>query len=134
MPSSVPTFRPPWLPRDKIRQQQRRDHDERRGSARERGYDTRWEKARLSYLMRDPLCVCCKANGHACPATVVDHIVPHKGDRALFWNSDNWQGLCEWCDKAIKRTIENKWLSTGGNTDELKLGRRIDGWLHPADR
>ena len=27
-------------------------------------------------------------------ATDVDHIVPHRGDPALFWDEDNWQALC----------------------------------------
>jgi 5-methylcytosine-specific restriction protein A len=28
------------------------------------------------------------------PATVCDHIVPHKGDERLFWAEENWQSLC----------------------------------------
>ena len=28
-------------------------------------------------------------------ATVVDHIVPHRGDQKLFWDRGNWQPLCE---------------------------------------
>ena len=31
------------------------------------------------------------------PATVVDHIVPHRGDHALFWDEQNWQPLCKSC-------------------------------------
>lgn len=27
--------------------------------------------------------------------TVVDHIVPHRGDQKLFWDRGNWQPLCE---------------------------------------
>ena len=29
--------------------------------------------------------------------TVVDHIVPHRGDARLFWDEDNWQPLCKSC-------------------------------------
>jgi 5-methylcytosine-specific restriction protein A len=72
-----------------------RGHDTKRGSARERGYNTRWEKARKTYLMRNPLCVMCQREGRVNPATVVDHIFPHKGDQQLFWDTDNWQGLCK---------------------------------------
>ncbi|MFI5410153.1 HNH endonuclease signature motif containing protein [Kaistia sp. UC242_56] len=36
----------------------------------------------------------CQAQGRAAPATVVDHIRPHRGDAELFWNADNWQSLC----------------------------------------
>lgn len=30
-------------------------------------------------------------------ASVVDHVIPHRGDKALFWDSDNWQPLCKPC-------------------------------------
>lgn len=30
-------------------------------------------------------------------ATVVDHIVPHRGDDRLFWDEENWQALCKNC-------------------------------------
>lgn len=30
-------------------------------------------------------------------ATVVDHIKPHRGDKALFWDEHNWQPLCKKC-------------------------------------
>ena len=29
--------------------------------------------------------------------TLVDHIVPHRGDQALFWDEQNWQPLCKSC-------------------------------------
>ena len=28
---------------------------------------------------------------------MVDHIIPHKGDEALFWDEDNLQSLCTPC-------------------------------------
>jgi 5-methylcytosine-specific restriction protein A len=40
-----------------------REHDAKRGSARERGYNTRWEKARKTFLMRSPLCAMCQKEG-----------------------------------------------------------------------
>ncbi|WP_342664986.1 HNH endonuclease [Shimazuella kribbensis] len=39
----------------------------------------------------------CERNGRVVPATVVDHITPHKGDRELFWDSTNWQSMCSTC-------------------------------------
>lgn len=65
-----------------------------RDSATKRGYDRRWRKARMMHLVRNPLCVMCLARGETTQATVVDHIVPHKGDPVKFWDSDNWQSLC----------------------------------------
>ena len=76
------------------RRSSQRGHDAKRGSARKRGYNTRWEKARKTYLMRNPLCVMCAKENRVTPARVVDHVVPHKGDTALFWDTNNWQALC----------------------------------------
>lgn len=76
------------------RRQQNREHDARRGSARQRGYTHRWVKARATYLKRHPLCVMCEREGRVTAARVVDHIIPHRGDQALFWDTDNWQSLC----------------------------------------
>lgn len=72
-------------------------HDRLRGTAAERGYDARWQKARMAYLVRHPLCINCQWNGKMTPATVVDHIIPHRGDMNLFWDEENWQPLCKDC-------------------------------------
>lgn len=53
---------------------------------------------------------------------------------AKFWNSSNWQGVCEWCDKNLKRSIENDWLKGRALTAELNLARVVPGWVHPGDR
>jgi 5-methylcytosine-specific restriction protein A len=69
-------------------------HDKYRGTATERGYDGRWRKARALYLKRNPLCVHCLRDGRVTPAIAVDHIIPHRGDKDLFWDMSNWQALC----------------------------------------
>jgi 5-methylcytosine-specific restriction enzyme A len=66
-----------------------------RGTATERGYGARWQKAREAYLVAHPLCVNCKKHGRVTAARVVDHIVPHRGDETLFWDESNWQALCD---------------------------------------
>lgn len=66
-----------------------------RGTAAERGYDKRWQRASRAYLARNPLCAQCRKEKKLTPATVVDHITPHRGDRKLFWDPANWQGLCK---------------------------------------
>ena len=71
--------------------------DRLRGSAAERGYDGKWRSARERFLRKNPLCVKCRENGKLTPATVVDHIIPHRGDPILFWNEKNWQPLCKDC-------------------------------------
>jgi 5-methylcytosine-specific restriction enzyme A len=77
-----------------------RQDEERRGTANERGYTGAWQKARAAFLRAHPLCVQHEERGELVPATVVDHIVPHKGDRALFWDRTNWQSLCKPCHDA----------------------------------
>lgn len=72
-------------------------HEALRGGATARGYDARWRKARTAYLKRHPLCAECLKSGTLTPATVVDHIVPHRGNRELFWDEQNWQPLCKEC-------------------------------------
>jgi predicted kinase len=47
-------------------------------------------------------------DGAACgqPASVVDHIIPHRGDQAKFWDSANWQSLCTRCHSSRKQAME----------------------------
>lgn len=69
-----------------------------RATAAARGYDGRWRRYRAVFLAdpKNALCVhCMKQDGRPVPATVVDHIVPHKGDAKLFWDESNHQGLCK---------------------------------------
>lgn len=68
-----------------------------RASARERGYDWRWQKARAAFLAAHPLCAECEREGRLTAATVVDHVVPHKGDQELFWRESNWAPMCAAC-------------------------------------
>lgn len=72
-------------------------HASDRSSGLERGYSHRWQKARKLFLVSQPLCVECERAGKLTPATVVDHIRPHRGDQALFWDEKNWQPLCKRC-------------------------------------
>ena len=72
-------------------------HPEVTRPAAKRGYNRRWQKARKSYLEAHPLCVQCAKQGKYVRATVVDHIIPHRGDQKLFWDQNNWQSLCKSC-------------------------------------
>ena len=75
--------------------QENRDYDRHRGSSTERGYNERWRKYRLAFLKLHPLCECpeCRQNGEITPANVVDHIIPHKADYDLFWDTNNHQAM-----------------------------------------
>lgn len=74
---------------------QRSTPRERRGTAARRGYAYAWQKYRAWYLSRpeNVLCAACKR----AVATVVDHVIPHRGDPDLFWESSNHQPLCRHC-------------------------------------
>lgn len=75
------------------------DFDKRRGTATQRGYDSRWRKYRVQFLRLRPLCECeeCKRLKRVLPAVVVDHIIPHRGDQDLFWDPNNHQSLAKAC-------------------------------------
>ncbi|MCH8851723.1 MAG: HNH endonuclease [Planctomycetes bacterium] len=90
MPSRLPTDRS--LARSKLP-----GAEAHRPSAAMRGYGRRWRRARFAYLAEHPLCRRCKAKDRLIAAECVDHIVPHRGDQALFWDTANWQALCLAC-------------------------------------
>ena len=54
-----------------------------------------WKELRLDHLAKEPLCVFCQREGKLTPATVVDHITPHKGNLDLFFDDNNLQSLCK---------------------------------------
>ncbi|MEY9097048.1 HNH endonuclease [Paenibacillus sp. RC84] len=81
-------------------------YDRDRGTAAQRGYDHKWRLARTGFLRKHPLCIHCRNNGRLNAATVVDHIIPHRGDKGLFWDRANWQPLCASCH-SIKTVKED---------------------------
>jgi 5-methylcytosine-specific restriction protein A len=88
MPNRPPTYRPP-------KNRPEAPPPTRRATAAERGYGYRWQQARAAFLAANPLCRECEKEGRVTEATVVDHIIPHKGDETLFWDeAGNWQSLC----------------------------------------
>ena len=70
--------------------------------------------------MAHPLCVMCQADGRVEPATVVDHIKPHRGDSAMFWDRSNWQSLCKRHHDSDKQMLEKS------GRKQVRVG--LDGW------
>lgn len=68
-----------------------------RPTARQRGYDWRWQEYARQFLKEHPLCARCEAAGRTTAAAVVDHITPHRGNAALFDDAANHQPLCKRC-------------------------------------
>lgn len=86
--------------------------DKRKSSA-QRGYGSRWQSARAGFLRSHPLCADHIKRGQVVQATVVDHIVPHRGDMALFWDKSNWQALCADCHNIHKQRLEKSGVQVG---------------------
>lgn len=68
-----------------------------RPSAAKRGYDRHWHEMREQQLRLHPLCQECAKSEIIEEATIVDHIVPHRGNKTLFNDPNNWQSLCVRC-------------------------------------
>jgi 5-methylcytosine-specific restriction enzyme A len=87
-----------------------------------------WQRRRSLQLGAEPLCRFCADGGIVRPATVVDHVEPHKGDWNLFVLGE-LQSLCDDCHNSRKKIIEARGYDIA--VDE-------DGWptdpRHPANR
>ena len=54
---------------------------------------SRWQVLRRQVLRAHPICQACGKE----VADTVDHIVPHRGNPALFYDPGNLQALCKAC-------------------------------------
>jgi 5-methylcytosine-specific restriction protein A len=122
MPIMPPSFRPPRSP---SRVEQRREQDARRGSSRQRGYDTRWQKASASNLRDHPLCAYCELEGRVTPATLTDHLYPHRVFEGTFWRKDWWVASCKPCHDGMKQAVERL-----GKTAIDRLARALGRPVH----
>lgn len=93
-PGCTELARDGWCPAHRPRQTRGRD-----SAQWHKLYLTRlWrEELRPGQLLREPWCRECARRGLRTPATDVDHIRPHKGDRALFADPGNLESLCHAC-------------------------------------
>lgn len=88
MPNRPPTYRPPRTAPDP---------DTTRGTASQRGYGSRWQRFRLSYLADHPLCVKCLKLGLTVEATDVDHLDGEGPSGPRGYDETNLQALCGPC-------------------------------------
>ena len=86
--------------RDKARKSRA---DANRPSARQRGYDREWERARAEYLATYPSCRRCGGR-----ATLVDHIIPIRVAPERRLDRSNFQSLCDHCHSAWKQDQDRK--------------------------
>ena len=110
----------------------KRELDRQRPSAAQRGYDSRWRRARARYLAEHPLCASCLAEGRVTAATVVDHVMAHGGDPVLFWDEGNWQGLCKRCHDS-KTARDGRWRRQSWGEQRYRRRHGCDIHGRPVD-
>lgn len=78
--------------------------DKRRPNATDRGYGSKWRKESQAFLAlpENRYCAC----GCGRIANVVDHVIPHKGEKRLFWDRKNWQPMNSHCHNSKKQREE----------------------------
>lgn len=118
MASKPKSFRPSHLG---TVQQSQRDYETRRGSARQRGYTAQWDRVAAAFKRDNPLCIGCEAVDRVELASVVDHIIPHKGDDTLFWDQANWQPCCTKHHDIVKQQLERQYEQGLLNAADLRL-------------
>ncbi len=104
-----------------------RKYDGRRGSARQRGYDARWDRYSKWFLSRpgNQLCALRLDDGCAIVSQCVDHIEPPRGaDDPKFWDTANHQPSCIHCNsvKGHKKLKGEYWEHGQPNSDERGCG------------
>ena len=80
-----------------------------------------WQALRGQQLRLEPTCRLCRQAGRVTPATVADHITPHRGDRARFFDPANLQSLCKTCHDGAKQRLEKSGHLKGSGLDGLPL-------------
>lgn len=82
---------PQYTPCPRARPRRRADHRAQRPEWRKLYGKKWWRKTRLQILAAAPFCKCGE------PATEVDHIIDHKGDKSKFYDRANLQPICRPC-------------------------------------
>lgn len=97
-----------------------------RGTATQRGYDSKWAQYARRFRHLNPYCRPCANEGIKSPTALVDHIQPVTGPKdPMFWRPMNHQPICRSCH-ARKTHAE-------GRTQEYPRAIRPE-WTSPADQ
>ena len=69
----------------------------------------RWQKLRWHVLVDAGFtCAMCGRVADS-PGMVADHVTPHRGNAAMFWDRGNLQALCKGCHDGAKQRAEREW-------------------------
>jgi 5-methylcytosine-specific restriction endonuclease McrA len=67
----------------------------------------RWQRMRWDCLVQAMFtCAMCKTLVADTSKMVADHVTPHRGDEALFFDEKNLQALCKACHDGAKQAAE----------------------------
>jgi len=80
-----------------------------------------WRRMRERQLAKHPLCSMCLSKGLTVQASIADHIIPHHGDRKLFFDPTNLSSLCQPCHDNRKRQIEHHGYSQACDAEGLPV-------------
>jgi 5-methylcytosine-specific restriction endonuclease McrA len=83
---------------------------------------------RLRQLASEPLCRMCPDDSKQV-ATIADHVIPHKGDHALFWFGA-LQSLCQSCHDGKKQRLERRAPDGGASKVQTVQTRDRRGKSH----
>ena len=95
-------------------------------------YGHHWRKIRARHLALFPMCTYCAQLGRRTPATVVDHITPHRGDSDLFYDLNNLQSLCKNCHDSHKQALEKGGYLRGSDPAGIPLDH-THPWFRDTD-
>lgn len=118
---------------DKHARERKQKVEQRRGTAAQRGYGSRWRRDSENYRKEHPLCVYCLFNGKLKAAECVDHIIPHRGNCRLFADRGNWCSACMACNRH-KAWQERDLTFKGGGKATILCGLPATGKTTAADR
>lgn len=81
-----------------------------------------WRRARKLQLLHQPKCERHLARGKLVFATIVNHRIPHRGNRDLFLDPDNLESVCKDCHDGVIQKEEKRGHAIGTSAD----GRPVD--------
>lgn len=76
-----------------------------RGSPRDRGYDSKWDRLSIAFRKRSPYCLFCAQRGRDTLADLVDHIIPVVDRPDLQHDWKNLMSICK-SDHGVKYSME----------------------------
>jgi hypothetical protein len=82
-----------------------------------------WRHRQQHQLRVQPLCEICLKEGRLTPATVADHVEPHRGDYMKF-RLGRLQSLCASCHSSTKAIIEKRGYDVAIGLDGMPLDPR----------